>query len=421
MAWNAMKSRWTTLLYAAAVAVTPVSVASKFLLGATSSTWIDPSLLLSLAALLTLLPHWEDFLERELQLPLIATALLFAASLVSAISGLVLRTPESLYTVLREPLRLWLNLAWFLTTCWFLRHRPRVVLVGSILAVTFALSAGIYLELAAFRLVPAPELAASYARAYLVRQTLWFHGFPLLRMGGLFFEAPPFGLFMFSQFVVLALLREGARLRKWSATSLFFAGFGLLFSLSDQVLIAAAVGLFSGFARLRKRWRLLPWFALLAVVIVCGFELQTLAVKQVSSTNGIVSWINGGSVGERDFHVRYSISLLGEHPSAAFFGIGPGRYGEYAADTGNFPGTVTVQTSEMEILVEWGALGLLLWLLLFGSFAARGFQAYGVLGLGFVVGLLIADSFQANWKHEAVFLALAVLVVPRPGMREAVA
>jgi hypothetical protein len=68
--------------------------------------------------------------------------------------------------------------------------------------------------------------------------------------------------------------------------------------------------------------------------------------------------------------------------------------------------------------VEWGALGLALWLLLFGSFAARGFQAYGVLGLGFVVGLLIADSFQANWKHEAVFLALAVLVVPRPGTKE---
>jgi hypothetical protein len=413
-----MRSTCTTLLYVAAVALTPVSVASKYLLGATTSTWIDPSLLLSLAALLTLLPCWEDFLESELQLPMVAAGLLFLASLVSALSGLVLRPPESLYTVLREPLRLWLNLAWFITSVWFLRHRPRVVLIGSIIAVSFALIAGIYLELAAFRLVPAPELASSYARTYLIRQTLWFHGFPLLRMGGLFFEAPPFGLFMFSQFVVLALLREGALLRRWSATSLVFAGFGLLFSLSDQVFIAAAVGIFSGLSRLRKRWKVMPWIAVIALVVVCGFELEALAIKQVSSTNGIVSWINGGSVGERDFHVRYGLSLLGEHPAAAFFGVGPGRYGEYAADTGDFPSTVNVQTSEMEILVEWGALGLALWLLLFGSFAARGFQAYGVLGLGFVVGLLIADSFQANWKHEAVFLALAVLVVPRPGTKE---
>jgi hypothetical protein len=415
-------NRGTTLFYIAALALTPVSVASKFLLGTTSSTWIDPSLLLSLAALVMLLPRWEDFLENELRPVVAVAALVFLASLLSALSGLLLRPPATLYNVLREPLRLWLNLAWFVTSAWFIRHRPRVVLVGAIIAVMFALGAGIYLELAAIKLVPAPALAASYARAYLVRQTLWFHGIPLPRMGSLFFEAPPFGLFMFAQFVVLSRLREPGRYRRWSTASMFSAALGLLLSLSDQVLVAGAVGLFSGLSGMRKKQMVVTWsIAAAAIAIVCAFEIQTLAVKETVSTAGIVSWINGGSVGERNFHLQYGVSLLEEHPTAALFGIGPGRYGEYAADSGAFPDTVNMQTSEMEILVEWGAAGFALWLVLVGFLAARGFQLHGILGLGLLVGLVIADSFQANWKHEAVFLALAVLIVPHRGMQESAA
>jgi hypothetical protein len=407
-------NRCSVVFYVAAVALTPVGVASKFLLGATSSTWVDPSLLLSLVALLALLPHWEDFLEDELRPVLAAVALLFLASLLSALSGLFLRPPEMLYSVLREPLRLWLNLVWFLASVWFVRHRPRVVVIASILAVMFALGAGIYLELAAIKLVPAPELAASYARAYLARQTLWFHGIPLLRMGGLFFEAPPVGLFMFAQFVVLSRLRDSREYPRWSTASLISAALGLLFSLSDQALIAGVVGLSSGLSSMRKKRWLITWsLAAIAILVVCGFEFETLAVKEVSSTAGIVSWINGGSVGERNFHLQYGLSVLGEHPTAALFGIGPGRYGEYAADSGDFPDSVSIQTSEMEILVEWGAVGLGLWLLLLWYVARRGFQLHGVLGLGLLAGLVIADSFQANWKYEAVFLAVAVLIVPR--------
>jgi hypothetical protein len=249
-----MSGKCAILFYAAAVALTPVNVASKFLLGATGSTWIDPSLLLSLVALLTLLPHWEDFLESELRPVTAGAAVLFAVSLLSALSGLVLRPPTSVYTVLREPLRLWLNLAWFMTSAWFLRYRPRVVLVGAIVAVTFALSSGIYLELAALRLVPAPELAASYARSYLARQTLWFNGFPVIRMGGLFFEAPPFGLFMFSQLAILYLLRQSSPVSRWTAFGLVSATIGLLLSLSDQVLIAGAMALLAGLSRMRHKF-----------------------------------------------------------------------------------------------------------------------------------------------------------------------
>jgi hypothetical protein len=412
-----MSRRLATLFYAGALALTPVSVACKFLLGTTDVTWIDPSLLLSLLALLALVPHWEDFLQDELR-PLVAgAAVLTLASIAGAFSGMLLRPPSSLYTVLREPLRLWLNLGWLVASAWFIKYRPRVVLAGAIVAVMFGLGAGIYLELAAFHLAPAPALVAAYARAYLARQTLWFNGFPLLRMGSLFFEAPPFGLFMFSMFVVLRRLQGSVRARKWSTAGLFAAALGVLFSLSDQVLLAGAVGVFSGLPHMARRRPAVAWsLAILLTLLVFAFELQSFDVKQTSSNTGVVTRINGGSVGERSFHLQYGWSLLGAHPAASIFGIGPGRYGEYAADSGDFPDSVNMQTSEMEILVEWGVAGLALWIGLIGYLAFRIVQLHGVPGLGLLSALIIADSFQANWKHEAVFLAIAALSIT-PGAR----
>jgi hypothetical protein len=414
-----MSRRLATLFFVGALVLTPVSVACKFLLGATNAVWIDPSLLLSMVALLALLPRWEDFLDDELRLLVAGAAVLFLASLCSVVSGTLLRPPSSLYSVFREPLRLWLNLGWFLTCAWFLKHQPRTVFIGAVIAVMFGLSAGIYLELAAFNLAPAPALAVSYARTYLARQTLWFHGFPLLRMGSLFFEAPPFGLFMFSMVVVLHRLRKSVSSGIWSRVGLTAAALGALFSLSDQVLFAGAVGVFSGLPQLAKKRPTTTWLlAIVITIVVCAFEFQSIDIKQASSTTGVVTRINGGSVAERSFHLRYGWQILGAHPAATLFGIGPGRYGEYAAESGDFPDTVNMQTSEMEILVEWGVAGLATWLVLLGGLALRAAQLHGLLGLGLVVALVIADSFQANWKHEAMFLAVAALSIAPCSMAE---
>jgi hypothetical protein len=405
-----MSLRVATILYSVAVVAIPISVASKFLLGVSGTTWIDPTLVLALAALLALIPQWGDFLTGDLRLVVAGTALVFFGSLICALSGGLLRPPSSLYVVLREPLRLWLNLCWFLVSCWFLMHKPRVILISSIIAVAFGLGAGVYLHLAAFGVAPAPALVVSYIRSYLLRQTLWFNGFPIPRMGGLFFESPPFGLFMFSMLVVLSCTREVGRYRKWTACGLTFAVLGMLFSLADQVLVAGTVGLFSWLPDLGKRHPRITWpLAITAIFAVCAFELQTIAVKQNSSTTGIVSRINGSSVGERDFHARYGLSLLQIHPAATLFGLGPGRYGEYASETGDFPDSVNMQTSELEILVEWGVLGFAAWVALLACITARVWQVRGVLGLGLLLGLIIADSFQANWKYEAVFLAVGAL------------
>jgi len=409
-----MSVRMATILYAVAVVAIPISVASKFLLGLTGSTWIDPTLILATAALLALIPHWGDFLAAELRLVAAGTALVAVLGLVCALSGMLLRPPSSLYDALREPLRLWLNLGWFLLTCWFLIYKPRVVLLCSIIAVVFGLACGIYFHLVAFGIAPASAPIVSYIRAYLLRQTLWVNGFPIPRMGGLFFESPPFGLFMFSMLVVLGCTREMGRYSRWTACGLACAVIGMVCSLADQVLLAGSVGLLSWLPNLGKKHPGITWpLAIAVTVAICAFEFQAIGAKQSSSATGIVTRINGASVGERDFHLRYGLSLLQSRPAATLFGIGPGRYGEYASDTGDFPATVNMQTSEIELLVEWGVIGLAVWIALFAGVAARVWNVHGVLGLGLLVAIVIADSFQANWKYEAVFLAIAALCTQR--------
>jgi hypothetical protein len=324
---------------------------------------------------------------------------------------MLLRPPSSPYVALREPLRLLLNLCWFLVSCWFLVYRPRVILRCSILAVAFCLGAGIYFHLVAFGLAPAPAPVVSYTRAYLLRQTIWFNGIPIPRMGGLFFEAPPFGLFMLSMVVVLSFIREKERYARWTSWGIALAVVGVLFSLADQVLLAATVGLLFSLPRLAEKHPRIAWpLAIIVTIAVCAFEFQSVTVKDASSTTGIVSRINGGSVSERSFHFRYGLTLLEADPAATLFGIGPGRYGEYASETGYFPDTVNIQTSELELLVEWGVIGLTVWIALLGCVAFRIWEVNGVLGFGLLLGLILADSFQANWKYEAVFLAVGALI-----------
>ena len=405
-----MNVRIATILYAIAVAAIPIGVASKFLLGMTGAIWIDPTLLLALAALLALFPRWGDFLTGGLRLAVIGAAALFFLSLVCTLSGVLLRPPSSLYIALREPLRLWLNLCWLLLSCWFLANKPRVILVCSIVAVAFGLAAGIYLHLVAIGVAPAPAPVVSYTRAYFFRQAIWFNGIPIPRMGGLFFESPPFGLFMFSMLIVLSFTRDKRYHPKWTTCAITFAVLGMLLSLADQVLIAATVGLLASLPHLAKsRPRIMRPLLTFATIAICAFLFHSLSVKRISSTNDMVTEINGGSVGERSFHFRYGLSLLEAHPAATLFGIGPGRYGEYASETGAFPDSVNVQTSELELLVEWGVIGLTAWVALLACLATRQWEIHGILGLGLLLGLIIADSFQANWKHEAAFLAIAVL------------
>jgi O-antigen ligase len=187
----------------------------------------------------------------------------------------------------------------------------------------------------------------------------------------------------------------------------------VLFSIADQVFLGGILCLLVSlpvFGQKSKRFTLLLVLGLTATL--GAFEIRSIALKQSASGSKIATEINGSSVGERNFHFHYGLSLLEAYPAATLFGIGPGRYGEYVAETGNYPDTVSMQSSEPEVLVEWGVVGLLAWIVFLGCATNRVWNAHRTVGIALLTGLIAADSFQANWKQEAVFLAIAVLCIP---------
>jgi hypothetical protein len=261
--------------------------------------------------------------------------------------------------------------------------------------------------------LPANAVTAMYAKIYFIRQAIWLDDFPVPRMGGLFVEAPPFGLFMFSASIVLLIARKTGNRSTLLSWALWIALVGTLLSLTDQVLLGATVGLGLALPSLlpRRAWYFWP-VLVLSLAIPIGLILHsTIAKTQQFSSTPSALYINGSSVGERAFHTHYGLSLLTGDAKATVFGVGPGRYGEYAAESGYFPQTVTMQFSALEILCEWGVVGFTILgaccLLLFLTFL----REQGLFSAGLFLGLLLANSFQANWKWEGAFLAIAALYI----------
>ncbi len=414
-----------SFFYALALLTLGAGPATKVFFGGAGMVWIDPPLIFSILALVALLPYLNrnnTMLWRQIAGPLAALVLVCG---LSALSGFALLPIDRLYNALREPLRFVLMLVWFATSCWFLEQRREMVFRYAAAGALLGLLSGLYVYSAAMRLLPAPIALVAYAQQYWVRQAFWVGNVPLPRMGGLFIEAPPFGLFMLGLLVLfLIALRSGAK-NKVTIVGLAAALVGAIASLADQVMIAVVVCLAVSVLslKMRSRWLrptvLAMAFCLFAMAAVLSLRTKLIVGPEIGAANVIY----GNSVGERNFHARYGISLLGREPAATVFGIGPGRYGEYVAQTGLFPDTVTMQYTAPEILVEWGIAGLAVWLALLAMLGVRAWKTHRFAGLGLLAALLIADSFQANWKSESVFLAVAAFCVltdkARAGFNEA--
>jgi hypothetical protein len=399
------------VLYGTALILMPVSYAVKSLLGLEDMVWINPSLILAAVVLLLLIPRWGDFLNRDLLPVLLCSIGIGIAVIPAAISGLVLRPTPLPYDVLREPIRLYLLLIWLLTSCWFLRYNRRMVFRCTAIAAMFALLTGFYMYGVVVNWLPANMATVSYARIYFLRQAIWLYRFPVPRMGGLFVEAPPFGLFMFSSAIVLLVgryLGEDSRLLRWGFR---VAIFGTILSLTDQVILGGAIALAMALPTRLNRNRWYFWPVLVIVLSVPTMFLAGSFLAKTGQSDGEPSaiYINGSSVGERSFHSHYGISLLTADAKRVPFGIGPGRYGEYAAETGLYPGTVTMQFTAMEILCEWGVVGLAVLGGCVIVFLLSLWRTSGFFGTGLFAGLLLANSFQSNWKWEGAFLAVATL------------
>lgn len=401
----------SSVLYGLAVLTLPVGSAVKLLFGSEHMLWIDPTLIFSAMAFVALAPAWNTQDSRELSGATIAAIVLTSACIVSAISGFLLRPVATPYDALREPARFFLTLIWLITSRWFLRFRPQFVFRCAAAAVIIGLLSGIYIDLAAGGFVPATQQIMFYSQEYVLRQIVWLFVAWVPRMGGLFLEAPPFGLFMLAMAIVFYVARRSGIGGFSTLAGLTISVLGTLASLADQALsglfICALPILL--YAKIRRGW-LKSFLLIVFGGVLAAPVLQAVQSKLLNSSN--IRHIYQTSVGERAFHLNYGLSLLEREPVATLFGIGPGRYGEYVAETGYFPDTVTMQFSEPEILVEWGVVGLGIWIVVLTCVAWRIWKLHGFTGVCFLLGLLNADSFQSNWKSEAVFFAIAALCTP---------
>jgi hypothetical protein len=208
--------------------------------------------------------------------------------------------------------------------------------------------------------------------------------------------------------VFCTALRSG-KYKAVCIAGVIFSFTGAIASFADSILPAAALCAAASVfvVPMRRAW-LKPVLLLAAVAVLAWAGITSLGSKvgaEVSTAN--VSDIES-SIGQRNFHLSYGLGLLQE-PRATLLGIGPGRYGEYVAGTGLFTDTTTMQYTLPEILVEWGVVGLAVWLGVIAAVAIAVWRVGGPAGLAMLLALFVADSFQASWEQEALFLAIAAL------------
>ena len=410
-----------SFLYALALLALPFSAGVKQMLELLGTTWVNPTLILGVLVFLLLRVPLSDRYAFRLGCFAFLSALVGSLFLGASAE----REHSATYTYYVEPIRLCLNLTWYWASIQFLLRKRDFVLRWLSVSVVFQLLVGLYGYLALFDLVPVPEILGPYLAIYKDRQAVWFGDTPIYRMAGTFIEGPPFGLFMFSCFVIFVLSwvsfgnAQNTRLRRWIVIGALASFVGAVASLSDSVLLAilaflvplylaARAGFLATHAMGKVAETVLVTIALLAIGIFTGHRVKEKwdeALAPPPLTNDVI----GESGAERMFHIRYGLGRFAEEPLAALSGIGPGRYGDYAVRTGLYPATVQIAVMPIEWLVEYGLFGLTLIVAWLCNIGQRSRRVYGGIAIVALLALLLANTGQANWLWETWFLALAFL------------
>ena len=420
-----------TFCYAVAVLLLPLTGALKQMLQLNSAVWIDPSIILAVSMFLLLGTPVRD--KYALGLAGFATVSAVAGSFLLAPSAA--REHSNFYAFYAEPIRLWLDVIWYLVSLEFLMHKREFVVRWLSISVIIQLSIAIYLYLALFDLVPVPDVIAIYLTLYKGRQAIMWGDTTIYRVAGTFIESPPFGLFMFCSFVVFVFSwsfegrSPSASTTGWLRAGMIASFIGAVASLSDEVLLAIVV--FGAAWYLSARATLMTTHrhgraleAVVGVILVLGigaYTAQRLAAKLEEATSSVPvdNDVIGQPGAERMFHVRYGLSRFEEVPLSVLTGIGPGRYGDYAARTGIFPPTVQIGVTPVFWLVEYGVFGLGLIVIWLWKIGRRGRSAYGTVAIGALLSLLAVNFGQGGWMFETWFLALAFLYTSAHRQRQA--
>lgn len=404
-------------LYALAVVFIPISFGVKETLGLTY--WLDPTLIIALVIFVL----WPSKPRPGLSVAIPVCAV------VSAYAGTFFMPPVfgdflTLYHIFKEPLRLVLVLMFFWVSIRFFIRDRAFALRWIAISVLVQVVLGVYFVCAVLGWAPYPDFMDNYVNVHMYAQWILVGPFDVPRLCGTFYESPPLGMFMTACLVILGFgkFREGAKERivTWGLVG---ASVGVVWSLAEQVFLGllplcAGIVMASGKGKTALR---ITFVAVLLLLIPFVSTKMMDKIQQEQQLQGQA--VVGASGGERSFHAHYALRMLGDNPWGWLTGLGPGRYGEYASRTGMFPDSVTPQVTAIAWLFGYGAIGTVIicaWLFLI---AKNSIKSYGIfLGLGAFFAVLLANMFQAGWKDESFFLALAYLYASayfkRPGAEQ---
>jgi hypothetical protein len=412
-AWVRGPLFWDTLrewLIIAALLLSPLSYVVKLVYDL-PFPWIDPTLLIGAAA--ALLPPWSlPASDRRLRSVVLCTMLFLGVYWLSATVA-VAKAQFSSAEPFREPTRTTLGVLLCLGCMRVWRDRSALRraadILGWVAAAEVVIAAYLLIGLA-FNL-PMPAQWRAYEEAYWFRQAFYAGKIVWPRLGGTFVEAPPFGLYILGALIVRVIARHAARPEqpsrhgRWVDAILWI---GLAGSLSSQVLIGAMLWglLLAGFDLYVRRQPSL-WHAAGVVVLVALFSAGVY--KKYLESRRPEPEI-GSSVGERRAHTMRAWHIFLDSP---VLGVGPGQYGQVAMreSASLYDPRVSPQFVPAELLADTGALGMSTALLLVASIMYVLLESRSYSALSAAAGLLVADSFQANWRWPMLFITIAVLLV----------
>ncbi|MCZ8523111.1 MULTISPECIES: O-antigen ligase family protein [Paenibacillus] len=398
-------SKLSFYLYIMSVFLIPLSPATKLILGMENLTWVDPSLILCMLGVIILIMTDQIKVYQRSYLILSIMTFILIYFIGALINGSRLES-ISVGEIIREPLKLLLCLCMtYLTYVFTNQNEDRVTIfyyfgTGAILQFCFA----VYLILAYYLNLPLLPPMKEYIVDYVGRQSLWITP-PIPRLGGTFIESPPFGLYMLVVLFCATLFYKYSK-NIFALVVIIIGLLGAVFSLADQILVALLVSfclIFISLEKVRKSF-FMPVLVVYAAVLVAVVTI--LVMPHFQNKIEEISNINQSSVGERTFHILFSLKMLFNDILTFLIGLGPGLYGKYATTTGYYPDTVTPQVTIIEILVETGVLGFAIFACLLVLTLRRMLRLHSMYGIAVFVGLFLAIAAQATWKWSSVFFLI---------------
>jgi uncharacterized membrane protein len=401
----------------------PASYAIKFFIGLPDIIWLDPCLFIGvIAALFYIVEAKKIPSSKIIGVGLLLVTVYFLSSFANTVSAPIWFPKEAfkVQLMLAEPVKLFLNIIFFVLTFIYAQDAERRVRMAYWLgwSAVFQCVIALYLVATTYLPLPLPSSVADYMQDYALRQVLWFGDLRITRLGGTFIESPPFGLYMFSVFLITlyeAFQQQSKLFYFFALTALL----GALGSLSTQVVggiaiwgAVAILGLLNLKPKSLTRWLrngsiILGAFLALVPILFYFAYAVSLRVSMVERYLNNPERLYASSFGERFFHFFNVLDVVTLNPLNLFLGVGS-RYGFYVHHRFDiYPVTTTPQIAPIDVLSASGLIGLalfILWLFLMLKpllFLPR------LQGLAVWAGLLAAVSTQATWKWTAFFFALA--------------